>query len=150
MSDLDATDRRIINALQKGLPLSESPFAEVAVGLQLTEAELLTRLQALLERGILSRFGPMYNADRLGGHNTLVAMAVPPERFEDVAAVVNGYPEVAHNYERDHTLNMWFVVAAESRARVTEVLAEIETRCGLPVHDLPKIREFHVRLRLEA
>lgn len=147
---MDAADRAIINALQGGFPLSRRPFAEVADRLGLAEDDLIARIRAMRESGVLTRFGPMYNADRFGGHNTLVAMAVPVDRFEQVAATVNSFPEVAHNYARDHALNMWFVVAAESRARVDEVLAAISERTGLEVYDMPKIREFHVGLRFEA
>lgn len=147
---IDETDRAIINALQGGFPISRQPFADAAAPLGLSEDELIARIKAMRESGVLSRFGPMYNADRFGGHNTLVAMAVPEERFDEVAAVVNSYPEVAHNYARDHALNMWFVVAAESRARVDELLTEVEERTGLPVYDVPKVREFHVGLKFEA
>jgi len=147
---MDDTDRAIVNALQGGFPVSDHPFAEVADALGLTEADLIGRIAAMRAAGVLSRFGPMYNADRFGGHNTLVAMQVPAERFDEVAAQVNSFPEVAHNYQRDHALNMWFVVAGESRAEVDRVLTEVEARTGLPVYDMPKIREFHVGLRFEA
>lgn len=147
---IDDADRAIINALQGGFPVSERPFADAARPLGLSEADLIARIGRMREAGVLSRFGPMYNADRFGGHNTLVAMAVPEERFDEVAAIVNSFPEVAHNYARRHRLNMWFVVAAESRARVDEVLTEVQVRTRLPVYDMPKVREFHVGLRLEA
>jgi len=147
---MDETDRRIINALQGGFPLSRRPFADAARPLGLVEDELITRIRRLCETGVLSRFGPMYNADRFGGHSTLAAMAVPADRFDEVAEIVNSFPEVAHNYARDHRLNMWFVVAAESRARADAVLAEIQARTGLAVYDMPKQREFHVGLRIEA
>lgn len=147
---IDDTDRAIINALQGGFPVSRRPFAEAAETLGLTEGDLIARIAALRQSGVLSRFGPMYNADRFGGHNTLVAMEVPVERFDEVAAMVNAFPEIAHNYARDHRLNMWFVVAAESRDRVAAVLAEIQAQTGLAVYDMPKTREFHVGLRFEA
>ena len=147
---MDATDRRIINALQGGFPLSERPFAEAAAGLGLEEAELLERLAALRERGEISRFGPLYNPERLGGAVTLAAMAVPEERFEEVAALVNAHPEVAHNYQREHALNMWFVVAVDDPARLPAVLAQIESATGLAVHDLPKEQEYFLELKLEA
>lgn len=147
---MDDTDRAIVNALQGGFPLTDTPFADAARGLGLSAPELIDRIKALRARGVLSRFGPMYNADRFGGHNTLAAMAVPPERFDAVAALVNSFPEVAHNYQRDHRLNMWFVVAADSRERVAEVLTEVQDRTGIPVHDLPKLTEFHIGLRFEA
>ena len=147
---LDDTDRAIIDALQEGFPISPRPFAEAAEALGLEEGELIARLKALRETNVLTRFGPMVNADRFGGHNTLAAMPVPTDSFEWVAQVVNSFPEVAHNYARDHALNMWFVVAAESRRRVGEVLAEIQARTGIAVYDMPKIREFHIGLRIKA
>jgi DNA-binding Lrp family transcriptional regulator len=147
---MDAIDRRIVNALQGGFPVCERPYAEAAATLGLTEDELIARLRALLDGGTLTRFGPMYNADRMGGAFTLAAMAVPRPRFEEVATIVNGYDEVAHNYERGHELNMWFVVAAGRPGRVAEVIADIERRTGLAVLDFPKREEFFVGLRLEA
>lgn len=147
---MDATDRAIINALQGGFPLSERPFADAAAPLGLTEAELLERLAGLQERGEISRFGPMYNAERLGGAVTLAAMTVPDERFDAVAGQVNAHPEVAHNYQRDHELNMWFVVAVDDPARLPQVLADIERETGLPVYDMPKEEEYFLELKLEA
>lgn len=147
---IDAIDRRIIDSLQGGFPLTERPYADAAAALGIEEAELLARLERLLAEGVLSRFGPLYNAERLGGAVTLAAMAVPQERFEEVAELVNAHPEVAHNYERDDALNMWFVVAAERPERVTEVLEEITRETGLEVLDLPKRTEFFLELRLAA
>jgi DNA-binding Lrp family transcriptional regulator len=150
VTGVDDVDRAIIDALQDGFPLSERPFAEAGAMLGLDEEDLIERVRRLREAGILSRFGPMYNADRFGGHITLAAIAVPPERFDAVAGQVNAFPEVAHNYARDHALNMWFVVAAESARRVAEVLTEVQARTGLAVHDMPKLREFRVALKLKA
>jgi len=147
---MDAVDRRAINALQGGFPLCERPYAAAAADLGLSESELIERLGRLLDAGVLSRFGPLYDAERLGGGVTLAALQVPADRFEAVAEVVNGFPEVAHNYARDHALNMWFVVAAERPERVGEVLAEIEAATGLAVLDLPKTEEFFLELRLDA
>jgi DNA-binding Lrp family transcriptional regulator len=147
---MDATDRRIINALQGGFPLCTRPYAEVADSLGLCEAELIERLDDLLKQRVLSRFGPLYDAERLGGAVTLAAMAVPAARFEEVAETVNAFPEVAHNYARDHRLNMWFVVACDTPGRIAEVLAEIEDAAGLAVLDLPKEEEFFLELKLQA
>lgn len=152
MSDtaLDPTDRRIVNRLQDGLPVVDRPYAAVAQELGVSERALLDRLQKLLERGVLSRFGPMYHAERLGGGLTLAAMAVPEGCFERVAETVNAFPEVAHNYAREHALNMWFVLASERSERIPETIREIEAATGLTVYDLPKRREFYVGLRFEA
>jgi len=145
---MDATDRRILNALQGGFPVSPRPFAEAAQELALSENDLIERLERLLDVGTLSRFGPMYDAERIGGAVTLAALAAPAERFDEIAEIVNGFGEVAHNYERDHTLNMWFVVAAERPGRIAEVLDEIRAATGLVVYDMPKIEEFFIGLRL--
>jgi len=145
---MDSTDRLIVNALQGGFPLSPRPFAEAARDIGLAEGDLIGRLERLLDDGTLSRFGPMYNAERIGGAVTLAALAAPAERFDEVAEIVNGFAEVAHNYERDHTLNMWFVVAAEHPERVAQVLDEIRAATGLVVYDMPKIEEFFIGLRL--
>ena len=148
--NLDAVDKEIVNALQGGFPISERPYAEAAGQLGLSEDELLARLQRLLADGVLSRFGPMYHAERLGGALTLAAMSVRAEDFERVAALVNRFPEVAHNYARDHVLNMWFVLATETPARVEEVIGEIEQLTGYRVCNLPKLEEFYVGLRFVA
>lgn len=147
---MDAVDKRILNVLQGGFPLSERPYADAAGRLGLNEAELIQRLERLLATGVLSRFGPMYHAERLGGALTLAAMKIPPDDFDRVAAIVNAFPEVAHNYARDHAFNMWFVLATETRERIADAIAEIERATGYRVHDFPKLEEFYVGLRLIA
>lgn len=145
---MDAIDRRIINHLQDGFPISERPYAVVAEQLDISEDELLQRLQHLLDGKTLSRFGPMYHAERLGGGLTLAAMSVPWEKLDEVAEQINAFPEVAHNYARDHFLNIWFVLATETAGEIAAVLKHIETVTGYPVYNMPKIEEFYVGLRL--
>jgi len=145
---LDATDRLIINALQGGFPVSECPFAETADTLGLDEDELIERIERLVAEGVLSRFGPMFNAEKLGGAVTLCALEVPSHRFEEVAATINRHREVAHNYAREHALNMWFVIATETPADIADVIARIERETGLDVFDLPKEREYFIGLKV--
>ena len=147
---MDELDRRIVNRLQGGFPLCERPFAAAGEALGIPEPELLSRLQELLAAGTLTRFGPLFDAERLGGAFTLCAMSVPAPQFERTAALVNAHPEVAHNYEREHELNMWFVLAAPSRAAIDGAIAAIERETGYPVLDLPREAEYFVGLRLEA
>lgn len=147
---MDTLDRHIINHLQRGFPVCSHPFARVARALETDEETLITRLQAMLDDGRLTRFGPLYNAERLGGELSLCALQVPGDRFDAVCAVVNSFDEVAHNYERDHVLNMWFVVAADSIKAKAAVLEAIETQTGLHVLDMPKEREYYVGLYLEV
>jgi DNA-binding Lrp family transcriptional regulator len=144
---MDAVDRAIVNQLQGGFPVCERPYAEAATTLGLTEDELMQRLDALLENGTLTRFGPMYHAERLGGALTLAAMKVPAEDFERVTEIVNRFPEVAHNYAREHAFNMWFVLATEAPERIEQVIGEIEKAAGYRVYNMPKLEEFYVGLR---
>jgi DNA-binding Lrp family transcriptional regulator len=147
---LDDIDRAIINALHGGFPICEAPYREVAESLGLEEGELIRRLGRLLDEGVLTRFGPMYQIERIGGRFVLAALAVPEEDFERVAGQVNALPEIAHNYRREHRLNMWFVIATETPEGVDAAIAEIERRTGLKVYAFPKLREFFVELRLAA
>jgi len=146
---MDELDRAIVNRLQGGFPLCSRPFAEVSGSLGLDEGQLLHRLGALLAEGTLTRFGPMYDIERLGGAFTLCAMRVPPAELERVAALVNAHPEVAHNYERAHRFNLWFVVAATAE-RTQEVVREIQAESGFAVMQLPREEEYFVELRLSA
>lgn len=147
---MDDTDRAIINTLQGGFPISERPFAQAAAELGIDEQELIDRIARLRADNILTRFGPLYHAERLGGGLCLCAVEVPGGRFEEVAAIVNAFPEVAHNYERAHRLNMWFVLATERPEQIHHVIARIERRTALKVYAVPKIEEFFVGLRFEA
>ncbi len=140
--------RRFINRYQGGVPIEERPFARMSEVLQCAESELLTLVGGLVDEGVLSRFGPIYNASRLGGGQTLAALTAPEARFDAVAEVVNSLPAVAHNYRREHRLNMWFVVAASTPAGVTGALAEIERATGLRVYNFPKLHEFYLGLWL--
>ena len=147
---LDSLDRRIVNGLQGGFPICERPYAEAAASLGIEEAELIARLGRLVETGALSRFAPLFNAERLGGAVCLCGMAVPAARFDAVAAQANAHPEVAHNYARDHALNMWFVLASEHPARIEEIAAAIEAETGLTVYRLPKLDEYFIGLKVEV
>jgi len=147
---MDELDRRIVNQLQGGFPLCERPFAEAAERLGTTEDALLTRLRRLLENRTLTRFGPLFDAERLGGAFSLCAMSVPEEDFERVAALVNAHPEVAHNYERAHRLNLWFVVAADDVSKIEPLIRTIERETGRPVLNLPREEEYFVELSLTA
>ena len=147
---LDVLDRRIINALQGGFPVTDEPFRAVAEALGLDEETLIARIEHMVARKILTRFGPMFQVERMGGAFVLAALAVSEADFERVAERVNALPEVAHNYRREHRLNMWFVLATETPAQIDDVIARIERETGLPVFAFPKEREYFVEMRLVA
>ncbi|HQT35008.1 MAG: hypothetical protein ACYC1G_08280 [Thiobacillus sp.] len=143
-------DRRLINAFQGGFPICERPFQVAASALNLDEETLIARIDALLKAGVLTRFGPLFNAERMGGVNILAAMSLPQSEFEQVVKLVNLQPEIAHNYRREHALNLWFVGAAETPEKVEAAFAHIESVTGYPVYRFPKQHEFFVELKLEA
>lgn len=147
---LDATDRHIINSLQGGFPVCDRPYAQAAQSLGLTEEELIARIEKLVQDGVLSRFGPLFNADRLGGSAVLAAMSVPEAEYEQIAETVNAQTEIAHNYRREHALNMWFVGSADVAESVEAAFARIEKLTGRPVYRFPKEREYFVELKLSV
>ncbi len=147
---LDETDRRLINALQGNFPLVPEPYRQVAESLGLSEAEVLHRLDSMLKCRVLTRFGPMYQIEKIGGTFVLAALKVPEADFERISEIVNALPEVAHNYRREHALNMWFVLATETPAGIGTAIGKIEAATGLPVLAFPKEREYFVEMKLDA
>ena len=142
---LNELERRLLNDFQEGFPLTSRPFRTIAERLGCTEDEAMCTLQQLQSHQLISRVGPVFRPNRVGA-STLAAMEVPADRLQAVADIVNGYGEVNHNYEREHRLNLWFVVTAANRDMLEGVLQEIEQITGLEVIDLPMIEDFHINL----
>ncbi|EXI86243.1 MAG: hypothetical protein AW11_03020 [Candidatus Accumulibacter regalis] len=151
-ASIDAIDRAIIDGLQGGFPICERPYAEVAARLAISEEQLLGRLQAMLDARVLTRFGPMFQVERMGGAFVLAAMRVPEADWQRVLEVVNAFPQVAHNYrresERNCDFNMWFVLATESADGIAAAVRSIEEASGLPVFPFPKLQEYFVEMKL--
>ncbi len=150
MWQMDATDKVIINGLQGGLPICERPYLVMAQQFKISEEELIARLENLLEQKVLTRFGPMFQIERMGGAFSLAAMQVPEDDYERVTTAVNALTEVAHNYRREHAFNMWFVLATEAPEGIAQAIARIEAETGYPVYNMPKEKEFFVGARFTA
>ncbi len=142
---LDELEKHLLNDFQDGFPLVERPFAAIASRLGTTEERVMEALRGLQADGMISRVGPVFRPNRIGA-STLAAMAVPSQRLEQVAALVSAYPEVNHNYEREHEFNLWFVATAPDREHLTGVLEEIRRRTGIPVMDLPMVEDYFINL----
>jgi DNA-binding Lrp family transcriptional regulator len=138
-------EQRLLNEFQQGLPLTSEPYADIARQLGVYETTVLETLQRLQTEGVVSRVGAVFRPNRIGA-STLAAMAVPAAQLERIAAIVNSFAEVNHNYEREHHFNLWFVVVATDQQHLQDVLAEIETRCGYPLLDLPLLNEYFIDL----
>lgn len=147
---LDDTDRAILNALQDGFPLTPRPYDDAARPLGIAGSELISRLTRMRQIGAITRFGPFFDAAAMGGAFCLCAMAVPEDRFDEVLAQVNAHPEVAHNYERTHALNMWFVLATDRPDGIERTAQEIEAETGLKVMLFPKLEEYFIGFRVQA
>ena len=142
---LTANEARLIDRWQRGFPLVRRPYAEIGRDAGLSERDVIEMLRRLKAAGVLSRIGATVRPNTVGA-STLAAIEVPPERLQDVAALVSSEPSVTHNYEREHAVNLWFVVTAANRGTVDLVLDRIRDVTGLLVHDLPLLRSYFVDL----
>jgi DNA-binding Lrp family transcriptional regulator len=145
---MNELSRQFINRYQGGFPVEEQPFASVAAELGTDSATLVGMIQELLDAGELSRFGPLYDASSMGGSLTLAALSVPDDRYDEVTELVNAMTEVAHNYRREHELNMWFVIATETPELLQQTIDRIEQAANLPVYNFPKLQTFYLGLWL--
>jgi DNA-binding Lrp family transcriptional regulator len=142
---LTFTEQRLLDEFQHGFPLEPRPYAHIAQQLGISEAAVLDSLQRLQAQGAVSRVGPVLQPNRIGA-STLAALAVPAAQLEQIAALVSEYPEVNHNYQREHHYNLWFVVTAPDRARLDTILADITARSGFEVLDLPMLEDYFIDL----
>lgn len=148
--DLSSLEKEILNMIQDGFPLTRRPFAELAIRLGRGEEEVMQVVKDLKERGIIRRIGASFDSQRLSLASTLVAMKVPPERIEEVAAVVNSYPEVTHDYQRDHEYSLWFTLIAPDQGRIEEIIEEIKRKTGVQeIYSLPTQRRFKIRVKFD-
>lgn len=141
----DDLEKALLNNYQRDFPLVPRPFATIAEELGIGEGTVILMLARLRDQNAVSRVGAVVRPNK-AGRSTLVAMSVPPQRLEEVAELISARPEVNHNYEREHQLNLWFVVVAPDEASLASVLQEIEAEVGLPLIDLPLERAFRVDL----
>jgi DNA-binding Lrp family transcriptional regulator len=144
-STLSQLDFELVDRFQRDLPLMSRPYAEMGEQLGVSEWTVIAQLARLRSAELVSRVGAVFRPHSIGC-STLAALAAPPADLDRVAALVNAYPAVNHNYEREHRFNLWFVVAAGNAEAVEAVLLDIEQRTGLGVLRLPLVRDFHIDL----
>ncbi len=138
-------EQKLLDNYQRDFPLSTTPFADIAAELGVSETEVLETFGALKARGSVGRIGGIFKPGSVGA-STLAAMEVPQDELETVADLVSSFATVNHNYEREHRLNLWFVVAADTQGEVTRTLRTIEEQTGFAVLDLPMLEAFHLDL----
>jgi DNA-binding Lrp family transcriptional regulator len=144
---LDELDKAILNQIQSSFPITPRPYAVVGESLGLSEAEVVTRVQKMVDAGIIRRIGANFNSRQLGYTSTLCAAHVPPNQIDQFIQVVNHYPGVTHNYLRRHHLNIWFTLIAESADRIAEILSEIARESGIPqIYSFPAKKIFKIQV----
>ncbi len=147
---MDNTDKLILNKIQTAFPITEKPFLALGEELGLEEQEVLERIKKIKEEGIIRRIGASFDSKKLGFKSTLCAIKAPEERIDEVAGIINEYPEVTHNYLRNHTYNIWFTIIAPSQERLKQILREIAEKTGIPdVRDMPSTRVFKIGVNLK-
>ncbi len=137
--------RQLIDRYQKGLPLSPRPYQTMADALGVSEQDVLDTLEELQQQRVITRVGPVFDHAKAGA-SCLVAMSVPAEELDAVAAQVNTFAGVNHNYAREHHFNLWFVVTARDQNDLQHSIAAIEQAAGYSVMPLPMERSFHIDL----
>jgi siroheme decarboxylase len=147
---MEKLDAQLLNIIQSEFPVANRPYQLPAEKLGITEHEALDRVRRLAESGIIRRIGPSFDSRKLGHVSTLVAARVPAERLDEVAAMVSRFPQVTHNYGRDHEFNLWFTLICRDSAEIERVLNRISEQTGsIEMHTLPSERMFKVKVRFE-
>ena len=145
MKQYSELEKRLLNDFQHELPLSPTPFADLAAELGVYETTIIENLKRLQTESVISRIGPVFRPNRIGA-STLAAMSVAEDDLESVAAIINEYTEVNHNYEREHHFNLWFVVVAEDEESLQSTLHSIEQNTGYELLDLPMQQDYYIDL----
>jgi siroheme decarboxylase len=149
---LDDLDRKLLNLMQGSFPIIPRPYRRVAELSEVAEAEVMSRVQRLLEKRIIRQVTPIFDTRALGYSSMLVAAKVDPEHPHRAAEVINAHPGVSHNYLRNHDFNLWFTIATEpdSRLGLAGTLEVLAREAGAEsVRQLPTLKLFKIRMDLE-
>jgi len=150
MADLDPMDRAILQILQKDFSVTVQPYLEIAHKLGTTEEEVMARITALKNRGLIRRIGGVFDSRKMGYYSTLCAMQVPPQRIQTTAEAISKIEGVTHNYLRDNEWNMWFTLTAQSKEEADKILSELEATAGIPVFAMPAKKTYKINVSFDV
>lgn len=144
---MDPLDTKILNLIQKGMPLSENPFHDLAAQLGIEPGQIIERLQQLKTAGYIRRIGGVFNTAQMGYQSTLVAMEVAADQIRTVTQIINQYPQVTHNYLRNNRLNIWFTLSTKSNDQKEQILNEIISSSDpVKIHEFPTVKHFKLNV----
>ena len=147
---MDKTDKLILNRIQSDFPITTRPFNTIAQALNLTEQDVIKRIQQLKENGIIRRIGGNFVPEKLGFVSTLCAAKVPEDKVKVFATAVNRYPGVTHNYQRDNEFNIWFTFIAPSMEEIEKNLKDIAVETGVSeILNLPATRVYKIKAQFD-
>lgn len=143
--------KKLLNRIQSGFPIVSRPYLALADEFGCSEADLIAEVRKLKEEGVIRRLGAAFASHKLGYSSTLVAMKAPQGRVDEVAAVINEYPNVTHNYLREHEYNIWFTLITPEKDDIERILKEISRKTGITeIKDLPASRLFKIRVQFKV
>jgi siroheme decarboxylase len=146
MPPIDDIDRMILNQIQSDFPMTVRPYLSIADHLDLSEAEVIHRVERLKKNDIIRRIGGNFVPDKLGFVSTLCAAKVPEDKIENFAGIVNRYPGVTHNYQRDNKYNVWFTFIAPSMDEIAKNLKKISQETGIKdIINLPATKMYKIK-----
>ncbi|MCG9967604.1 AsnC family transcriptional regulator [Pelotomaculum terephthalicicum JT] len=144
---LDKIDRKLLNLVQEKFPLLSEPYRKLGEIIGISEGEVLARLKQMQDEGVIRRLGAVFESRKLGYSGTLCAMRVEPDRVDEVAAIINSFPGVTHNYLREHQINIWFTVLAGSEDELGEILNLMREKTGIrEIMELPAEEVFKIKV----
>jgi DNA-binding Lrp family transcriptional regulator len=146
MAALKKIEQQVLKVIQQEFPITPHPYQALARRLDCAEDEVYDAVQSLRKKGIIRRLGGSFDSRKIGYKSTLVALSVPETRLEEVVGIVNSYPGVTHNYEREGAYNVWFTLIAGSEQKIAETIEEIKMRAGVDALNLPATRLFKIKV----
>lgn len=133
---LTKTDKRLIHLLQSDLPVSQRPFAWLAQKVGLDEEEVIARVAAFKESGLIRRFGATLFHQRSGfPANVMVAWRAPAERIEEMGQHLAAFREVTHCYQRaiapGWPYNLFTMTHGQTEAACLKIVERMAKKIGL-------------------
>jgi siroheme decarboxylase len=147
---MDKLDKKILDIIQKEIPIEPRAFKVVAEQVGTSEADVISRIKKLKQNRIIRRVGGSFDSKGLGYHSVLVAAKVSDEKLKNTVSCLNRYTGVTHNYQRNHDYNLWFTLTASSPKRVNEIIEILKQETGAQeMVPLPSLRKFKIKVHFK-